>query len=100
MNGSFDTVSKCYEKVPSYISIGSVYKRMITFAGDVTSVNRGLFSWALCKEVERSGGGDTRACLSNHKRTGSGCKAYGFGLQDVRLMACMRTAYSCKCLDL
>lgn len=27
--GFFDTVSHCHEKVPSYISIGSVYKRLV-----------------------------------------------------------------------
>lgn len=28
-NGTFDTISSCKYKVPSYISIGNVYKRMI-----------------------------------------------------------------------
>lgn len=27
--GSFDTISNCSEKIPSYISIGGVYKRLI-----------------------------------------------------------------------
>ena len=52
-NGSFDTISKCHEKVPSYISIGSVYKRMIIALnnGDIIDTIYNIFKSFISDEI-------------------------------------------------
>lgn len=51
--GTFDTVSNCIFKVPSYISIGSVYKRLIMSlnSGDIINTLYKVFSSFLSDEI-------------------------------------------------
>ena len=52
-NGSFDTISNCHEKIPSYISIGGVYKRLIIALndGDIVSTIYNVFNSFLSDEI-------------------------------------------------